>query len=226
MVNWSCVYNVKDYGGSFDKAQKAATSGGGGVVYFPPGTYSFQANIMIESNVVIRDEPTTEIAKKGIYPSPGSPSPKTVFKCIFGTGQNKVIIGNNIHDVTYQHPDPADTSSNIIWPWRFSTAIACYSDGNALVANNLISKSTTSMKTTITLDEEKMTVPYLVDNRYGIDVNQILLGAGIRNYMGHKCPSQLGTLTPSCFPWYFQKRLVIRGNCPPEWSGWCKLEWR
>jgi hypothetical protein len=24
------------------------------------------------------------------------------------------------------------------WPWRFSTAIAVYSDSNALVANNLI----------------------------------------------------------------------------------------
>ena len=34
MVNWSCVYNVKDYGGSFEETQKAATSAGGGVVYF------------------------------------------------------------------------------------------------------------------------------------------------------------------------------------------------
>ena len=82
MVNWSCVYNVKDYGGSFEEAQKAATSGGSGVVYFPPGTYSFKANIVIESNVVIRGEPTTEMAKKGT--SPGSLSPKTVFKCTFG----------------------------------------------------------------------------------------------------------------------------------------------
>ena len=41
MVNWSSVYNVKDYGGSFDSAQKAAVSGGGGVVYFPAGTYSW-----------------------------------------------------------------------------------------------------------------------------------------------------------------------------------------
>ena len=63
------------------------------------------------------------------------------------------------------------------------------------------------MKTTITLDGTKMTVPYLVYNRYGIDVNQILLGAVIGNYMGHKCPFQLGTLTPSCFPWYFRKRI-------------------
>ncbi len=82
MVNWSCVYNVKDYGGSFESAQKAATySNGGGVVYFPPGTYSFKENIQIESNVVIRGEPTTEMAKKGT--SPGSLAPKTIFKCTF-----------------------------------------------------------------------------------------------------------------------------------------------
>lgn len=59
MVNWSCVYNVtvEDYGGSFDSAQKAAVSGGGGVVYFLAGTYSFNTNIMIESNMIIRGEP-------------------------------------------------------------------------------------------------------------------------------------------------------------------------
>ena len=38
---------------------------------------------------------------------------------------------------------------------------ANYSDGNALVANNLVSKSTTSLKTTVTLDGDKMTIPYL-----------------------------------------------------------------
>ena len=68
MVNWSCVYKVKDYGGSFEEAQKAARSGGGGVVYLPSGQYSFSANI--------RGEPTTEMAKKGT--SPGSLAPKTV----------------------------------------------------------------------------------------------------------------------------------------------------
>ena len=51
-------------------------------ISYPAGTYSFKANIMIESNVVIRGEPTTEMAKKGT--SPGSLSPKTVFKCTFG----------------------------------------------------------------------------------------------------------------------------------------------
>ena len=262
MVNWSCVYNVKDYGGSFEEAQKAATSGGGGVVYYSPGTYSFKANIMIESNVVIRGEPTTEMAKKGT--SPGSLSPKTVFKCTFGEhlgvfnndpkganfgiinveldgcavmfwpalktdskslkgywwtaedvigmGQNKVVVGNKIHDVTYQHPNPDDSSSKVIWPWSFSTAIASYSDNNTLVANNLIAKSTTSMKTTLVLEGDKLTVPYPVDNRYGIDVNQVLMGGVIGKYIGHQCPAGQGKLVPSCFPWYFRHGLVIRDN--------------
>ena len=262
MVNWSCVYNVKDYGGSFEEAQKAAKSGGGGVVYFPPGTYSFTTNIMIESNVVIRGEPTTEMAKKGT--SPGPLAPKTIFKCTFGEhlgvynsdskgtnigivnieldgcavmfhptlkpnaegikywkkaedvvglGQNKVVIGNKIHEVTFQHPDPDNSSSyNIIWPWTFGIAIACYSDGNALVANNLISKSTTSKQTTLILNGDKLTVPYPVDNRYGIDVNSIMLGGPIFKYLGNQCPPGQGSLNPSCYPWYFRRGLVIRDN--------------
>ena len=263
MVNWSCVYNIKDFGGSFESAQKAAAaSGGGGVVYFPAGTYSFKSNIGLDSNVVIRGDPTTEMAKKGT--SPGPLSPKTVFKCTFGEhigifnsdpkgknfgiinveldgcavmfwpglkssstglkgywwtaedvigmGENKVVLGNKVHDVTYQHPDPDDTKSGVIWAWSFGTAIASYSDNNTLVANNLISKSTTSEHTTVVLDGDKLNVPYPVDNRYGIDVNQILLGGVIGKYTGHQCPSAPGTLSPSCAPWYFRRGLVIRDN--------------
>ena len=263
MVNWSCVYNVRDYGGSFESTQKAAAANeGGGVVYFPAGTYSFKANLVIQSNVVIRGEPTQDLAKKGT--NPGPLSPKTVFKCTFGEhigifnsdpkgenfgiinveldgcavmfwpglkssstsikgywwlaedvlgmGKNKVVLGNKIHDVTYQHPNPDDPSDKTVWPFSFGIAIACYSDNNSLVANNLISKATTSKKTTLVLDGEKVTVPYPVDNRYGIDVNTILLGGVIGKYLGHKCPSQPGTLTPSCFPPYFQRGLVIRDN--------------
>jgi len=55
--------------------------------------------------------------------------------------------------------------------WSFSTAIGCYSDNNTLVANNLISKGKTNMKRAVTLDGDKMTVPDLVDNQYGIDVS-------------------------------------------------------
>ncbi|MCG8621340.1 MAG: hypothetical protein MJE68_04960, partial [Proteobacteria bacterium] len=131
---------------------------------------------------------------------------------VIGMGQNKVVVGNKIHDVTYQHPNPDDSSSKVIWPWSFSTAIASYSDNNTLVANNLIAKSTTSMKTTLVLEGDKLTVPYPVDNRYGIDVNQVLMGGVIGKYMGHQCPAGQGKLVPSCFPWFFRRGLVIRDN--------------
>ena len=74
--------------------------------------------------------------------------------------RTKIVVGNKIHDVTYEHPDPA-VNNGITWPWSFSTAIASYSDNNTLVANNLISKSKTEMKTTVTLSGDKMTVPYI-----------------------------------------------------------------
>ena len=264
MVNWSCVYNVKDYGGSFENAQKAAVSEGGGVVFFPSGSYSFKSNVLVQSNIVIRGEPTNEPAKKG--KSPGQLAPKTVFKCTFGEhigvfnndpkgenfgiinvemdgcaimfwpglkttqnynmktywyeatdvigmGMNKIVVGCKIHDVTLQYPDPDNTKGGNIWPWRFSTAIACYTDNNTLVANNLISKSTTSKKTSVDFDGDKMTVSYPVDNRYGIDVNQIMLGGVIGKYSnGHQCPPDPGKLTPSCAPWYFRQGIVIRNN--------------
>lgn len=264
-IKWDCVYNIKDYKDSFETAQKAAVAGGGGVVYFPAGTYSFKAPILIESNVVIRGEPTTAAAKEGT--KPGSLSPKTIFKCPFGEyigifnndpkainigvvnieldgcpimfwpslktvsgsfnlktywyeatdvigmGTNKIVLSNKLHDITYKHPDPQTTSGNI-WPWSFGTAIGCYSDENALVANNLITKSKTSMKTILSFEDgSKMSVSYPVDNRYGIDMNQILLGGVIGKYStGHPCPSGPGTLTPSCAPWYFRRGLVIRNN--------------
>ena len=84
MVNWSCVYNVKDYGGSFESAQKAACckqwrgrsllSGWHILLYY--------SNLMIQSNIVIRGVPTTDMAKKRT--NPGQLAPKTIFKCTFG----------------------------------------------------------------------------------------------------------------------------------------------
>jgi hypothetical protein len=262
MVNWSCVYNVKDFDGSFESAQKAALTDGGGVVYFPAGTYTLSSNLVLESNIVIRGEDTKGAAKNG--KNPGNLSPRTVFRCPFGQhvgifnndpksenigivnvdldgcavmlwpalktvspynfksywfdatdvlgmGSNKLVLGNKIHDVTYQYPDP-DTKSGNVWPWAFSTALASYSDNNTLVANNLIAKSSTVKKVTVELSGTKMTVDYPVDNRYGIDVNQLLLGGVIGKYAGKQCPSQPGTLTPSCAPWYFRRGLVIRDN--------------
>jgi hypothetical protein len=55
-------------------------------------------------------------------------------------------------------------------------------------------------------------VPYPVDNRYGIDVNQILLGAVIGAYCdGVRCDKKnYGSLTPKCAPWWFATGITIR----------------
>ena len=144
---------------------------------------------------------------------------------VIGLGQNKVVIGNKIHDVTFQHPDTDNSSSyNIIWPWTFGIAIACYSDSNALVANNLISKSTTSKQTTLVLNGDKLTVPYPMDNHYGIDVNSIMLGGPIFKYLSNQRRLGQGSLNPSCYPWYFRRGLVIRGNYV-YMNGWVGMTW-
>lgn len=86
MVPWTCVFNVLDYGSgasnpdaSFAKAQEAALSAGGGVVYFPQGEYTFTELIRIQSGIVIRGDATTKPAKSG--KKPGSLAPATTFAC-------------------------------------------------------------------------------------------------------------------------------------------------
>jgi hypothetical protein len=59
--------------------------------------------------------------------------------------------------------------------------------------------------------------PYMYDNRYGIDVNTILLGAVAGAYAhgpGSKCgtPNAFAGLYPACAPWNFRSGLVIRDN--------------
>jgi hypothetical protein len=78
-INWNCTFNVADFGGDFSKAQDAAVSAGGGVVFFPAGTYKFDAMVELQSGVVIRGEPTTARALDGTKPGPLAP--KTVFQC-------------------------------------------------------------------------------------------------------------------------------------------------
>ena len=312
LVNWSSVFNVQDYKNDFDAAQKAALAKGGGVVYFPAGTYEFKENLNLESGIVIRGEPTYDKAKEG--KEPGRLAPKTVFKCpdrqhvgilnydsnasnlgvvnidsdgcaimlwpglapgpwsqkaywwfatdVKGMGRNKIVLGNRIRNVNLGDPssphhadqhediDPdrryrlpysprvifgedlteeevrarldgsrtfdhdaklgkgdishtADTS----WPWRFSTALAVYSDENALVANNLVAKATSSAKVSVAGYNN---VPYPYDNRYGIDVNRQLVGA----VYGRKVSSNPGLCagTEKNFPWSFRPGLVIRDN--------------
>jgi hypothetical protein len=83
MVPWECVFNVRDFAGSpddaFAAAQSAAVARGGGVVFFPAGTYAFARNLSLASNVVIRGAPAAGSAKVG--KSPGPLAPTTVFTC-------------------------------------------------------------------------------------------------------------------------------------------------
>jgi len=84
LVNWNCTFNIKDYTGSpdsaFAAAQADALKAGGGVIFFPAGTYAFSKNISIASNIVIRGAPVGGAqAKNG--KNPGSLSPTTVFQC-------------------------------------------------------------------------------------------------------------------------------------------------
>ena len=58
-IPWSSCVNIADFKGDsalerFRAAQEAAVSRGGGVVYFPPGTYGFGDSIVLKGGVVIR----------------------------------------------------------------------------------------------------------------------------------------------------------------------------
>jgi len=233
MVNFSCVYNVKDYSDSAAQSddsaiakalQDASKNPGGGVVYLPSGNYQLQDNVMVPSNVVIRGEPTTDPAKSGS--NPGKLDPKTKVSCpdrkhlgflnadpgaknigivnlnldgcaimlwpglvssakptdlkdywweatdVQGMGSNKVVLGNKVSNVMFGYPDPDHTSGNE-WPWRFSTAIAAYSQLNLLVGNNMVAEATSSTKVTVTFSgTEFKDIEFPYDNRYGIDVNR------------------------------------------------------
>lgn len=80
-LRWDCVYNINNFSGSsliekFNKARDAAAANGGGVVYFPAGTYIFTDNIELKDGVILRGEtPSVKDAKSANY----SPPSKLVF---------------------------------------------------------------------------------------------------------------------------------------------------
>ncbi|WP_017715290.1 glycosyl hydrolase family 28-related protein [Kamptonema formosum] len=80
-IKWNCVYNIRDFKGSsmverFNSARDAAAAAGGGVVYFPAGTYNFTDSISLKNGVVIRGEtPAVKDAKSSAY----APLAKLVF---------------------------------------------------------------------------------------------------------------------------------------------------
>jgi hypothetical protein len=62
-VKWDTVFNINDYMSvgttmvdHFNAARDAAFAAGGGVVYFPAGTYTFEDSIYLKSGVVIRGD--------------------------------------------------------------------------------------------------------------------------------------------------------------------------
>jgi hypothetical protein len=84
MLPWNCVYNVLDFpartpDASFYLAQAAAVAGGGGVVFFPAGSYAFSGHLLLNSSVAVRGAPTTARAKAGKLPGPLAPATKFTF---------------------------------------------------------------------------------------------------------------------------------------------------
>eukprot|EP00039_Didymoeca_costata_P033643 m.43363 g.43363 ORF g.43363 m.43363 type:complete len:490 (+) comp9972_c0_seq1:40-1509(+) len=134
---------------------------------------------------------------------------------VIGLGTNKLVLGNRVRNVNLGNPSPSiemfgsntSTTSSAVWPWSFSTAIAVYSDNNTLVANNLLAKAT-STGTMKAFDGK--TVPYPYDNRYGIDVNKVLLGGAFGKYVPGASPGVCEDATQ--FEWSFRRNLVIRDN--------------
>lgn len=151
---------------------------------------------------------------------------------ITGMGANKLVLSVVVHDVSYGHADPSDPSGSQPWPWTFSTAVAVYSDSNALVANVQVAAARgapINVSPTFAFSngtQRKITVPYPVDNRYGIDVNQVLIGGVAGHAAGTSCPSGQGTLVPTCFPAEYRTGITIRdsyvyqnGRVGIAWSG-------
>jgi Pectate lyase superfamily protein len=141
-IKWDCVYNIKDFpasniDASFNAARDAASANGGGIVYFPSGTYNFADNIYLKGGVVIRgDTPTVNDAKSNSYnPSTklvfpqykpslsGSGTPNnTAFKKILTTNSNKdsnlgvVNVDINRAAIEFSSPENSEkiTNQNII----------------------------------------------------------------------------------------------------------------
>ena len=67
-IHWDSVVNVselegKNWNEKLDKAQAKLTETGGGVVYFPPGTYRFDDHIKLSDGVILRGATPTDTTK-------------------------------------------------------------------------------------------------------------------------------------------------------------------
>lgn len=122
-----------------------------------------------------------------------------------GADSYKLVVGCRSRNVNNGNADPdsSDKDSDP-YPWRFSIAIAVYTWNNALIANKLIDKASKISKTSVACYKN---IPYPYDNRYGIDVNQILYGGVLPKTSGG--PSKA---TPENSPYYFKCNVTIRDN--------------
>lgn len=62
-IRWQCVFNINDYPGQtdmdrFQRAQQVANAAGGGVVYLPEGLYTFNDDLVLADQVVVRGAPS------------------------------------------------------------------------------------------------------------------------------------------------------------------------
>lgn len=80
-LRWNRVFNILNFGGdgngsadnlsAYRRAHAAATAAGGGVIYFPAGSYPFSDSITIGNNVVLMgDVPTNTNAKQSGFNPP------------------------------------------------------------------------------------------------------------------------------------------------------------
>jgi hypothetical protein len=207
MVPWNCTYNIKDFAGSpdeaFEAAQAEALRGGGGVVYFPAGTYAFARNISIASNIVIRGAPVGGAqAKSG--KRPGSLNPATVFQC-----------PNKAHQGVWNF-DPQATNIGVVnvlldqcavmfWPglvtssyapmqssWWFSATDVAGMGSNKLVLGNVVRDVSLGKSL---LSKGQYTYPYIFSIAIGVYSDRNALVAN------NLLPASARAETTS-LPWY------------------------
>ncbi len=75
-IKWSSVWNISDFQDTtmvarYNKARDFVADQGGGVLFFPSGTYNFENSIQFKSGVVIRGEtPVITLAKDSMFAPP------------------------------------------------------------------------------------------------------------------------------------------------------------
>ena len=99
VLKWSSIYNVTTYGANgadqnsdqaaVEQAIEAAAQAGGGIVYFPSGSYYFTENLVLKPGVVLRGvTPLIASAKDSLYrPDSKLEFPKFVFDTLANDGR-------------------------------------------------------------------------------------------------------------------------------------------